>query len=566
MAKLLRGANFEAYEARPAWAYSDTSEWAHAVSEVTESLWPVCSALPEPLRTTELSHLEKGQVNWRYTGLGRMVFSEPFHASSKVQAERLRPYLRRIGLRYVDFIQANPSVAQEWVAKTKIIVSSQKGAPTYDSGTNELAATELAAASGFHLGTGLKDVLDFGKAASPVGLLILMLRRLQAARKPSPYRIIMNGEIVDTGTEEMLAKVREVKAVPFILNWALSVPATVLKQVNRATSPVAHGDLSYAKFIASQRRFLVASDMSTFDDTISIETLELWEALIFHPVLDALVRVGALSDEMAEAAKEVNSYVQRCPIICPPRHLGEDACIVEALGGVRSGEYLTSMKDTDIRKAFMEAKADEVGIGDMLYSVFGDDAIFGSNDKHAAWKWASTGKNFLDFVENIDLEPSFLMRRIPEGYAYLARQAMRCINREAREEPDSLVKAALAIQTRFLLLAGHPRQDCFYPALLRVRKKRFNLAVRMAMETTPRLLLQLAAQESSASRPLFVDEEELERAQQAYGSDFAAVQAMYEFDLAREGIPYPQFMTSVEALPMITARRRITQRAFRRKR
>lgn len=506
---LLYNLNFEANQRGAAWCYDTWQQWRDVMSHISDKLTPLLSTLPEPLRSAEYNHLEKGMVNWRHVGLGRMFVDQDAVTTSQTQAEALKPYLKKIGRAYERTIRSNPTRAADWARSAKIVVSSGKGAPNWYSATDDKVVPYIMSASGLGIGVSLANSGDDAKTINPLGLVITMLQRIQGARKPSQTYMLRDGYLIPAAMR-MVPKVRDVKAVPLWVNWVLAFATTMIKNANRAGDDTAQGDIIEAQRIARTYKYVGASDMSTYDDTISKETLDCWHECILQPVIFACEEMGLIDAGLASAILEAARWADTARILCPPRSMLEDAVLIDSFGRVKSGSYLTSTQDTDIRKAFFMAKAKYVDV-EIAYTCWGDDGLFGSHDPQLKEKWNSTGDGLFDFVEKYEDEPSFLMKHVPDGYGYIARYATRTVNRETREEASTLEVAALGLAVRQAGLRGHPLERHFLPIMESAPQPRLAAAARLARVGELELSRMIATSNVPGANKSFESEDDLRR-------------------------------------------------------
>lgn len=562
----LRRLNFEAMETGAAFAYDGTRSWREVTNHALDIAWRPLTTLPEPLRTAELTHLQKMGVCWRDRGVGRFVFEEPFVTSNPEQAAWLEPWLKAMGDEYVAYLSSLGGNQLRALALgpdgPTLVTNKGKGTPCFMKGTDRFAADEYAAASGFARGYTLQRSLAVARQLHPLGAIATMQQRIQAARKMVEARSVVGGYIVPSG-ERVGPKAREVKAVSFWVNWYLVVLAWLTKICNRGTSPVAQGDTVYAKQIASARKYSFGADLSTFDDTIAYETLALWRRHVAQKILSRFATLtGLLSEDEVALILEISEYVATIDVLCPPRWLGESGCIIPSLGRVKSGEYTTSVVDTDIRKAMLQAKLSALSASDALWTVWGDDCLVASDDPSLAERFGGT---WYGFKETSDPEPSFLMKHMPEGYGYVGRMLLRTINREAMEEPDNIGMAACSIAIRRGLLRGHPQEHLYINSILSA-PGRLGVAARLAGAMSPEAAVVMMAQLGHNNRQsqLFHDRDDMERARDIYGDQFDSMLSLYSYTeeeaLGRNEVNWFEFRDKTALIDPDRARKSLGRR------
>jgi hypothetical protein len=161
----------------------------------------------------------------------------------------------------------------------------------------------------------------------------------------------------------------------------------------------------------------MATDLSGYDDTVSLETLTAYREYVLLPCLNACVRKGLINGQRRRLILDIDEKVQQIDALTPPPSEREGARLVSTAGGIKSGERLTSQKGSDINRVRILTKMRDLGIKGASMN-FGDDTIVCSDDKDMVTKWFSEGFDNHGFIETLADDVSFLMKRIPEGYAY----------------------------------------------------------------------------------------------------------------------------------------------------
>jgi hypothetical protein len=161
---------------------------------------------------------------------------------------------------------------------------------------------------------------------------------------------------------------------------------------------------------------------------------------------------------------ELDWTTQRLPLLTPSPLIDHAAMLTASVGGLSSGERLTSVKGTDINRMRIDAKGQMLGVR-IVSTNLGDDTTVSSDDPSLEKKWFDSDR-FAGFTEERAPDVSFLMRRMPKGYAYLSRMVLMTINREVSHEPHSVLQAAAGIHIRHSLLRGHPAAAAYLRILL----------------------------------------------------------------------------------------------------
>jgi hypothetical protein len=252
---------------------------------------------------------------------------------------------------------------------------------------------------------------------------------------------------------------------------------------------------------------------------------------------------------------------QRRPILSPPGDRAYAALLVDRVGGIQSGERLTSFKGTTINSVRIQAKMRRLGIrGD--YTNFGDDMTISANDPKLRDKWLSL-PDWLGFEEEVAPDLSFLMKRIPYGYAYLGRMLSSTINKEVRREPASVTQAAAGIAVRHFLLEGHPLQSQYKVILRRHGTPRIQMALALADAASPRDLLLW----SMLGRFTIADGERAEALSELV-SDLThepQLESVRSAMMERYQMSFGEFLDTVSQISLHDAERAIQKRAYTRR-
>lgn len=337
-----------------------------------------------------------------------------------------------------------------------IKLNKSKGAPWWKPGSDRSNGLVLALLS--------RKIDDFSnltdwcmRYGDDYPLHMMMLKRTQAQRKPVPWRAVRFGSIVQMG-QTRGPKTRTVKAPPFVYNNKVAPIFELMKDAAIESCYPRHLTRnSDIVSLASSYRYLFSSDLSTADDTVSLETLEMWRECIYVPFLDALVTKGILTEAERKFALDYDRYVAEADIYAPARTLDEQACILRMTGGIKSGYRGTTQQGIDIFGSRCDAIVHELytqGIK-ATYVSWGDDVMVMSNDERAKTAWANNDQRSL-WKEEIDVGPSMLSKYMPYGYGFFMRYIARRLNREPHEEPQDMIGAALALKASELGLVDTP--------------------------------------------------------------------------------------------------------------
>lgn len=483
--------NFTSLVPKPAYTYDTLEEWRQIMNKIVELTAPLVNDLAnDRLRAIELEHLEKGLVNWRAQGYGRLLFASPFRSESTAQAEHLRPFIRKRWTAYRKVLEAcTTTELLEVYLGTRIRLDKGKGAPFWNPGSDRGAGL-LLGAIGRQIWDvdGIEETMHEWSQGAP--MLLTMYSRIQGNRKKLAKRVLYGNSLYASG-EWVGCKVRTVKAPPFVLN-SLSAPGyDLLKWVILKAFPHRHlTDSRVAAQTAHPYRYLFASDLTTADDTISADTLEVWHEEMFAPFITYLLRRGVVTRKEARYLLAYDIHLIRTKILAPARTRNEGACIIEMVGGVKSGDRGTTDKDLDIIAALCDAKRTRLAEAGILceYMSWGDDILIMSDNPKAesAWFSACDAENHL-WKEKREPDSTYMSKHMPGGYSYFSRMLVRRINREPAEEPTNDIGAALSIRASLDALQGpseaHPLRDR-YVAILRRAVPKLRVACEIAEHAT----------------------------------------------------------------------------------
>lgn len=452
--------NFQAVSFRSNLNFSCYKDWHEAVSRLLEYFHSrivpairdgVARGVADPwLEHYETEAAEKMMVSWRVRGIGRQVFASEFYASSPQQANDLAPELRRRGLAYVQMLQSKSDTEiAECINDSKIRLDKAKGAPFFQGGSDIEAGLSLACLSRkLRSFERVNDVL--GAVSGGVKLRMLMSERIQGNRKPVSLRVVRDGRIVAHG-QGLLCKVRTVKAPPFVHNnnvaWFFNLHKWLMLQIwpeHHVLQPINAAE-RMSKYTQS-----FSSDMSTFDDTIAVETLDLWRDVIARPILSQLVRRSIIQQWQADYFLSYDESVTRGEILCPARYKTEKACVLRMTGGVKSGERGTSSKDNDVASARATSllKILSRDRADSFLS-WGDDLVILTNDKTLQDRWTRCEQQRHLFNEKVAPGAVFLMKMSQFGHGFMMRSLSRRVNLEKKEEPADWLEQAISLRASY---------------------------------------------------------------------------------------------------------------------
>lgn len=507
----LRRLNFTPFVKKRAFCYESLAEW----KTITTACYDYWQANLRPLiasdvalTTAEDEHAEKMLVNWRALGYGRLVFASEFDSQSDLQARELSATLRSRSALYVKWAESTPlEELRDIFDGTKIKLNKGKGAPYWNPGSDRGSGLLLAM-----LGRKVRSLPDLREMlssdSSGVKMLMTMFMRVQAARKPTVRKRPVGSYLFADG-EMMAVKVRTVKAPPFVENNVVAPIFELFKNAAIGIWPKRHlTDPRKAAAISEPWKYLIATDLSNCDDRIGLQLLTELREIVMIPFLKALLRRGVIEQWLYDYSLAYDELVVDRDILAPARSLDEEACTLRMRGGVKSGERGTTWKDLELVGARTEAIQQWLaaqGIS-VEFMSWGDDVLVMTNDDRARALWPDQTVATSLWSEKIDVDASYLGRRMPTGYTYFMRMVARRINREPSEEPLSTLGAALSVAAAYDTLGGHPLKSHFLP-ILRACIPRLRSAVDIASQASMLDIMHLYARSIDTMEP-----REMERA------------------------------------------------------
>jgi hypothetical protein len=492
--------SFTPYDDRGAWCYSTANQWADITATTTRRLVAALDTLKDPaLRANEYETVEKMQVCWRDKGYGTLAHTHDIIVSDPDQASALTPHLRRRGLQYVAFIEAMPSsLLRDLMLKAVVPINRGKGSPSWIPGTNKDAAVLYAAL--VKGSTTFNDVVTRLRDSSPYNIepCGTSYVRIQSSRKEVPRWQLLGGNLTQHGTR-FGPKTRRIQALPFSFNYVYSGPINILKHIMMHIDDTSTGRIGPAQLAVRQYKYSVATDLSSFDETVSLETIQALRNHVVIPSLRALIRRGAIDHVHANILIEMDEYLDVMPLLSPPLSMADGANMIRVAGTIKSGKKGTSFEGTEINKARGAYKTATLGIK-VKYFNQGDDTIVCSDSPRLTDAWFDDRLD-VGFKETRSPDTTFLMRRLPQGYAYLSRMVMNTINREPAFEANSYLTAACGIKVRQAILEGHPLQHV-YPSCLKGTSDRLDESIMIAEHSPIEVLLAQTLRDATTADQL----------------------------------------------------------------
>jgi hypothetical protein len=486
--------SFDNVDLRAAFAYNTLGEW-HALTAYTqERLWDTCRTIADDgLRAQELEFVDKLAACWRYKGRGTLALTSDVKNVNKEQAHWLEDELRYTGLEYSGWIAKQGATRiRYYYNNADVPLRRGKGAPYWTPGTDPDAYMMYAAAVEQSQSNSFESVIEYirelGNARAKEALSAYV--RIQSGRNPVVNYDLVGGMLEKASDDVILPKRRRISALGVHYNYVLVGVGEVIKQAMKGTSPRIEGTIAYAQQLCREYKYFIASDLSTYDESISYETIEQWIRLILTPVLNELVRMGVMTRAWANMCIEVVERVQTLDLYTPPVRVDEAARLSSTYGTNKSGIRVTSVIASTINDARTKRKVKDLKLR-ADWSLFGDDLVVASDDRRLPRDWASTDFNNHGFTETIAADTSFLMRHIPEGYTYLGR--MSNFNREVTHEPTNIYVSALGTATRRGLLRGHPKEEAYLRIMRESPSKALRTSCALVESVDPTTLAMMAA-------------------------------------------------------------------------
>lgn len=452
---------FDEFVDRPAFFYSSTSEWAEKTEKVTALLaeaFTKLSRIDVPFALAEFDFLGKMAACWRHKGKGTLIAEEAVVTCSSSSQLEMRAGMRQLGNHYVaSMAKLGASTVATIMANATIPIAKGKGSPFWKSGADTLFPEYALAA--------IRDCRDYSDIQNKlirlsqfkIPICSTSYGRIDSSAKRGPAYIEQNGRLVQDG-DLVLPKRRRVLAQSFVENCLWTPISKVARHIQQYRSFAHTGNIVDVCNIARRYKYRLAADKSKYDTNMSAELLTLFRTEIAIPMLDWCVRSFIMTRKERSILLDIDSYKLTIPVLCPSSDIADAAVLIPSSGTNKSGDRRTSWIATDCNKVVTDMKMKTLGLTGYI-CTFGDDTLVLS-DSAELYKWADD-LNFLDFPETIAVDPSFLMRRVPDDVPYLARIVSSTLNREPNQEPVNLFEAALSYKVRRSLVQGHPMARYF---------------------------------------------------------------------------------------------------------
>lgn len=444
---------------RAGWAYDDLDEWSVVAASLQSGLRAAISGLPKSdpdLIAAESGHADKMSACWRIPGYGALSEKSALVTRNKEQADWLRPELDKLGRLYYQRIRHDPVGAAAAYNQATSPTLKAKGACYWLAGSVPDGAAALVNLAGDQPSLQQLHSRHLDATPSWTEPVVTCFERIQASSKARLQRSWVGGLLheSDDYTAYAAPKTRRISAVPYYMNvWATGVAG--------AMSWAIEDDDSEALAASYDYLFVVAADLTTYDDTVSYETMSLYVELVTTRVVAALVETGVMPNWLGQLVVDIEWDYLTMAIVMPPTSIADDGRRVPTMGRIKSGQKLTSRIGTDINRLRARKKLKELGLVARTFNR-GDDLAIMSQDRRLASRYFESGYDDRGFIETQDVDKSFLMRRLQHGYSYLGRMVAACVNREVTHEPRNVVESALGIRVRYELLRGHPLQGSFF--------------------------------------------------------------------------------------------------------
>lgn len=464
--------------------YHDFVSWSHLITALVDETRQTLrtSGLPTGWLAEEEAELEKGLVCWRDRGYGSLVYLHAPVTSSTRQEYLLRGAVRQLSDLLVKAVRAGGLPGR---LPIQIPTAKGKGAPLWAPGTDREAA--IALATPYATDMALDDIDDWleGFAHRGIGGCLTSYMRGQGGRKPAPY-IKPVGNSLHVVGERVMMKVRRVDGFSFAKQLGAAAYHTTLRELMNHVLPFTKGTVQNVMREFPKFRYAYATDVSTFDDSISWQLQDTVTRLLHEPLSRAMADAGLITHKEAAYTVDYERWIPEAPILAPSPRAFEDVHLVRRKGGVPSGSRGTSNNDTLYNLARIHACHAELGYTAQVH-VFGDDTLLLSKQPlpkgYVEWNQAA------GFTLKLAQAPIFLQRIMPLGCTLLSRMLIACVNREARFEPTSVLHLAVGVRVRHTLLRGHPLQHAFWRVLEKVAavtgNERLSTALLIAKSPSP---------------------------------------------------------------------------------
>lgn len=500
LSRVLAGLTYDEYVSTGWYAADDATTMGLISARVQDKARLAVSAVDdEALRLQEMDSIDRLDCNWRHKGMfpfpftdNELLIRKPFQLRYIAQdLQEVCDEMVRAAERYLQ----EPANAAA-VAMTPYPINKGKGAPFWIPGKSRSGALPLLWLSDHSssLGEMVERCHDAGARIKPV---ITLYTRISAAKKMSTrYTADEMGRPVATLDTFKKPKVRKVQGYPFIYNVTMAeVGALALKAARSVPSLGILSSLEdvMARARASSEATMYAEDLSSYDDSVGVEAyLYVVENCLFK-LADLCVEAGVLSEARAAKAKDAMVLSASLEIIIPPLAKDHEAELLDRAGAIPSGIRLTSVIGSLINQARIRAVARRANVRILWAEVFSDDTLvaFSSEIDRDRYAAESALVDLHGFEAKAGDDTAFLMRRVPQGYAYLGRMLMSTLQKEHLHEARDVWTAATGIRARRILLRGHPLAQTYDDLLMRadVVGTRLAAAFELARTASPDALV-----------------------------------------------------------------------------
>lgn len=463
----------------------------------------------ERLAEQEADAISRIPCNWRHKGLLPFVYTDTsLKFSNQKQADLLKPFMKRLADEVDPLVTELASSRTVQYSKARYPIGKGKGAPFFAPGSNKPAAIALAAIPLLAWSAKEIDEICHGLGAHLRPYLINWYR-LQGARKPRELMgVDADGNPSPTGIMTLLPKARKVQAVATVYNVVYAEVGSLLMDVLRESTYV-QGLPAIVEAGQKLRGYahdqLVSIDYSNYDDTIGVQLYQMTSEILVGRLAHAARKSGIITERHERLIVDVEETLSTLPLIAPPIAYAHAAEIVDREGGIVSGERLTSGKGTWINKTITMYVMETLGLKAEVVLVFGDDVIFAFKTPDQAATFRATVADVLEtigIVATIAPDSTFLMKRMPETHAYVARMVMSTMQKEDSKEPRSLTVSALGIVARREALVGHPSATTYDEWFSVTSSDRLRASYNLAktMHFDPAIMSHAVAAEASSGK------------------------------------------------------------------
>jgi hypothetical protein len=413
-----------------------------------------------------------GFVNWRAAGPGCLSDVDDVVLTSHDQADALRPTFRRIGSENRAAILALGRATCEAIYYGATMpIDHSKGGVTCAAGSVKriaIATTRIMRSETTRAG---RVRAQRGIAAWDTLHATIATLRFQNRKGRRAARHVLRGRLVEFG-DVRAPKERQIRIIPFEDQIDLMGLTSILLELDRLIRPNWVGSKDVCRQHKERFRYSFSSDKKAFDDGCTLPALFDHLEFVIRPTLEALADLGVISQADAFRIEDTMRDLHVYDSLLPPLDVHFAARRAASMGTVKSGLGPTNRIDTHFNAGHAESTGAELANATMAVDIYGDDLRVSTNDPDLMEAWAARGadgKRNLGWTELVAPADTFGQEYIIRGAPSQpkpVRLMMSTAQKEMKNEPRSIIEAAVGVRARIDILGTYPRGRAAYMGFL----------------------------------------------------------------------------------------------------